>query len=149
MADYRRDEAIIRRIIDHFSSLIHDVYTILAAKSTWKSRTLSLRKVILLSFGKKKTFKYSTFSSYGGFTMDYRTQITEFIINNFLLGDQNRLKNDTSFLDSGIIDSTGILEVITFLEQTFGVKVNDDELLPENLDSVDNIVGFIASKKKV
>ncbi len=79
--------------------------------------------------------------------MDYAEQISNFVVNNFLFGDRSRLQNDTSFLDSGIIDSTGILEVITFMEETFGTKVNDDELLPENLDSVDNIVSFIAKKK--
>lgn len=78
--------------------------------------------------------------------MSHAEQIREFIINNFLFGDRSRLQNDTSFLESGIIDSTGILEVITFLETTFEIKVNDDELLPENLDSIDNIVGFLTRK---
>lgn len=81
--------------------------------------------------------------------MNLSEQIREFIINNFLFGDQGELTNDTSFLDSGIIDSTGILEVITFLEETFEISVNDDELLPENLDTVKNIVRFIEQKKNV
>lgn len=81
--------------------------------------------------------------------MNLSEQIREFIINDFLFGDQGELTNDTSFLDSGIIDSTGILEVITFLEETFEISVNDDELLPENLDTVNNIVRFIVQKKNV
>jgi len=79
--------------------------------------------------------------------MDRRTQIKDFIIKNFLLGDRNRIQDDTSFLENGIIDSTGILEVINFIEQTYGIKINDDELLPENLDSITNIINFIARKK--
>ncbi len=79
--------------------------------------------------------------------MGLSEQIKQFIINNFLFGDASRLTEDTSFLDSGIIDSTGILEVITFLEDTFGITVNDDELLPENLDSINNLVRFIKTKK--
>lgn len=78
--------------------------------------------------------------------MDNAEKIKEFVVNNFLFGDRSRLHNDTSFLESGIIDSTGILEVITFLEASFGIRVNDDELLPENLDSVDNIVRFLGRK---
>ena len=78
--------------------------------------------------------------------MSHAEQIREFVVNNFLFGDGSRLQNDTSFLESGIIDSTGILEVITYMEETFGIKVNDDELLPENLDSIDNIVGFLDRK---
>ena len=78
--------------------------------------------------------------------MSHAEQIREFVVNNFLFGDGSRLQNDTSFLESGIIDSTGILEVITYMEETFGIKVNDDELLPENLDSIDNIVGFLGRK---
>ena len=79
--------------------------------------------------------------------MNYAEQVRNFAVSNFLFGDQSKLQDETSFLDSGIIDSTGILEVITFLEETFEIKVNDDELLPENLDSVNNIVRFIAKKK--
>jgi len=79
--------------------------------------------------------------------MDRSAEISEFIVNNFLFGDGSSLKNDTSFLENGIIDSTGILEVITFIEETFDIKVEDNELLPENLDSIDNLVRFIQIKK--
>jgi acyl carrier protein len=64
-----------------------------------------------------------------------------------MLGQASDDFNDnTSFLDNGIVDSTGILEVIGFLEETFGVKINDDEMMPTNLDSVSNISSFLTKK---
>ena len=56
------------------------------------------------------------------------------------------LGDESSFLENGIIDSTGIMEVIQFLETTFGIKVADDEMLPENLDSLANIGSFVIGK---
>ena len=78
--------------------------------------------------------------------MDFEPTIKNFIIENFLFGDGKNLKNDTSFLESGIIDSTGILELITFLEDTYEIKVEDDELIPENLDSLNRVVHFLERK---
>jgi len=52
-----------------------------------------------------------------------------------------------SLLEAGIIDSTGVLEIIEFLEKEFGIKVEDDEILPENLDSIERIAGFVARKR--
>lgn len=75
-----------------------------------------------------------------------REQIRSYIVENFLFGDDSDLDDSLSFLDSGMIDSTGILEVISFLEDTFPIKVNDDELVPENLDSIQNILGFLGRK---
>ena len=62
------------------------------------------------------------------------------------MGQNDTFGNTDSFLDKGIIDSTGVLEVIGFLEETFGIKVDDSEILPENLDSVRNIERFVSSK---
>jgi len=73
-------------------------------------------------------------------------QIRSYIVENFLFGDDKGLDDTTSFLESGIIDSTGILELISFLEESFEMKVNDDELVPENLDSITNLVKFISMK---
>lgn len=56
------------------------------------------------------------------------------------------LEDKTSFLESGIIDSTGVLELIEFLQQEFQIKILDHEMLPENLDSLDNIANFIVKK---
>lgn len=75
-----------------------------------------------------------------------KEKVREFVIENFLFGDSGALQDDTSFLEEGIIDSTGILELVTFLEDTFSISVNDDELIPENLDSLNNIAVYLAGK---
>lgn len=78
--------------------------------------------------------------------IEARERIRTYIVENFLFGDGRGLDDSTSFLDSGIIDSTGILELIGFLENAFAFKVADDELVPENLDSIDCLVRFMALK---
>lgn len=79
--------------------------------------------------------------------MSVEEKIRNFILDNFIFSDEeNSLANNESFLDKGVLDSTGILEVIFFLEEEFKIKVNDDELVPENLDSVDNITAFVNRK---
>lgn len=78
---------------------------------------------------------------------DNTQRIRDFIFENFLFdADQSALQNNTSFLEEGIIDSTGILEVIDWLEETFGMQVEDEEMIPGNLDSVDNLAAFIIKK---
>ncbi len=73
--------------------------------------------------------------------------LREYIVDNFLFGDTNfKFDDDTSFMDSGILDSTGILELITFVESTFDITIDDDEVLPENLDSLKNLEQFISKK---
>jgi acyl carrier protein len=79
-------------------------------------------------------------------TMKYTTEIRSYIVSNFLFGDESSLKDDTSFMESGILDSTGVLELVTFLESTYGVKVQDQEMVPENLDSVNRAAAFVARK---
>ena len=80
--------------------------------------------------------------------MSVEKKIREYILENYLFtDDQSALSSSDSFLEKGIIDSTGILEVIHFLEDEFKVRVEDDEMVPENLDSVDNIVQFVARKQ--
>ena len=79
--------------------------------------------------------------------MEINTAIRHFIIENFLFEEDENLKNDTSFLENGIIDSTGILELIMFVEETYGISVDDDEMVPENLDSISNITAFIQKKQ--
>jgi len=73
--------------------------------------------------------------------------IRNFIVERFLFGDDSQLHDDSSFLEQGIIDSTGVLEIVAHLEQEYGIKVEDDELLPENLDSLSNIRAFLERKK--
>jgi acyl carrier protein len=73
--------------------------------------------------------------------------IREFIVSNFMYGqDAATLGDGESFLDSGIIDSTGVLELVAFIEERFNVQVGDRELLPENLDSVQNVTRFVSTK---
>jgi acyl carrier protein len=73
-------------------------------------------------------------------------QTRDFIVDNFLYGDSGNLAHDTSFMVEGIIDSTGILELIGFLETTYQIKIADHEIVPENMDSLESIEKYLASK---
>jgi acyl carrier protein len=74
--------------------------------------------------------------------------IRNFIISNFMFGQGGEgLADDQSFLETGVIDSTGVLELIAFLEQQFGIAVEDQEVVPANLDSVAQLVSFVQRKK--
>lgn len=79
--------------------------------------------------------------------MTLKQQIRDFVISNFYVAEPAALEDQTSLLEHGIIDSTGVLEVIVFLESTFGISVDDSELLPENLDSIERIAAFVERKK--
>lgn len=79
--------------------------------------------------------------------MDIKEQIRTFITSNFYVADPSALDDNASLLDKGIIDSTGVLEVIFFIEETFGITIEDSEMLPENLDSIERISKFVARKK--
>lgn len=81
--------------------------------------------------------------------MEIDVTIRKFIIENFLFDEDDNLRRDTSFLESGIIDSTGILELVTFLEETFGITVEDEELIPENLDSINSVEQYVEKKLSV
>ncbi|AJE03468.1 acyl carrier protein [Geobacter pickeringii] len=72
--------------------------------------------------------------------------IRQFIVRNFLFGEERELRPDTSFVEEGLVDSTGILELVAFVENEFGIEVRDEELVPENFDSIANIVAFLNSK---
>jgi acyl carrier protein len=80
--------------------------------------------------------------------MELQQQIRDFVATNFYVADPNSLEDRTSLLDQGIIDSTGVLEVILFIETTFGVTVEDSEMLPENLDSIERIASYVGRKKE-
>ena len=76
--------------------------------------------------------------------------IRTFIFENFLFdADESALKNDASFLEQGIIDSTGVLELVEWLEDEFDIQIDDEELIPENLDSVNLLAAFIEKKVTV
>jgi acyl carrier protein len=69
-----------------------------------------------------------------------------FVVDNYLFGRDEEIGDDASFLESGIIDSTGVLELVTFIEGAFGVQVGNEELTPEHLDSVSQVSAFVLSK---
>jgi acyl carrier protein len=73
-------------------------------------------------------------------------QVRAFVIQNYLFGRTDELNNYDSFLESGIIDSTGVLELVAYLESTYNIKIQDEELVPDNLDSIDNITRYLSSK---
>lgn len=71
-----------------------------------------------------------------------------FILENYLFtDDQSALADADSFLEKGVLDSTGIMEVVFFIEEQFGIKVEDEEMIPQNLDSIDHLVTFVERKK--
>ena len=78
--------------------------------------------------------------------LSVKSQIREFIVENFMFGSDEGLEDDTSFLDEGIIDSTGILELVDFLEEEFSIEIEDDDLVPENLDSLNNLYRYLNQK---
>jgi len=78
--------------------------------------------------------------------MNVEQEIRKFVIDNFLFGQEGELRNTDSFLESGIIDSTGVLELISFLEEHFGLKLSENELTPDNLDSIDKVAGLVAKR---
>lgn len=77
---------------------------------------------------------------------EIKDKVRGFLVDNFLFGTANGIEDDTSFLEAGILDSTGVMEVVAFLEQQFGIQVDDDELTPENLDSISSIGAFVSRK---
>ena len=79
--------------------------------------------------------------------MDHKTRIRQFVLSNFYVADASTLGDDLSLLDRGIIDSTGVLEVIGFLETEFAIQVLDEEMLPENLDSISRIADYVVRKQ--
>jgi acyl carrier protein len=74
--------------------------------------------------------------------------LRQFINENFLFGVDTDYGDDDSLLENGIIDSTGVLELITHLEGTYDIRLEDDELVPENLDSIANLTRFIHAKRE-
>ena len=78
---------------------------------------------------------------------DVQARVETFILDNLLLGDEDRMPAPSdSLITTGVIDSTGILELIEFLEQEFGIEVDDTETVPENLDGVERITAFVTRK---
>ena len=75
-------------------------------------------------------------------------ELRSFLAENFLLGEEFRgLPGSASLIEAGIIDSTGVLELVGFLEEAYEIEITDSELVPENLDSIDNVVRFVEAKR--
>ena len=77
---------------------------------------------------------------------EIRSKISAFITDNLLLGRPVDVAGSTSFLEAGIIDSTGVLELVQFLEETWGFSVRDEEMVPDNLDSLSKLESFVGRK---
>ncbi|HPI91974.1 MAG TPA: acyl carrier protein [Deltaproteobacteria bacterium] len=78
---------------------------------------------------------------------DVSAVVTQFIRENFIAGRSDvTIDPEVSLIESGIMDSTGVLELVEYLEATFDIKVEDEELVPENLETVNNIVTFLKTK---
>ena len=78
---------------------------------------------------------------------ELKNKIRTFVVENFLFGNNENLEDNTSFLEEGVIDSTGVLELVGFIEEEFAITVEDEELIPENLDSINNVTAYLERKK--
>lgn len=78
---------------------------------------------------------------------EIRREVREYIVSSFYVPDPAALADSASLIQTGIIDSTGVLEMVAFLESTFGVKIDDEEMLAENLDSIARVAAFVCRKK--
>ncbi len=80
--------------------------------------------------------------------MSVQARMKQFIVENFYLSDPEELREGTELVSSGLVDSTGMLEVIAFIESEFGIRIADQEMIPENLDSIARIAAFVARKRQ-
>lgn len=78
---------------------------------------------------------------------DVKGQVRKFLLDNFVMGGDVEIRDETSFMEGHILDSTGFIELITYIEETFAVKVEDEEMVPENFDSLRNIEAYVARKR--
>lgn len=79
-------------------------------------------------------------------TTDIQSEIYQFIVNNFMFGQADGLKFDESLLQRGVIDSTGVLELVSYLQDNFNITVEDNEIVPANLETVQGIVAYVGKK---
>ena len=78
--------------------------------------------------------------------MAFKDEVKSFIEDNFMIDFSPDFTSEDSFLENGIIDSTGVLELVGLVEEKFGFQVQDEDLVPENLDSIDNLVSYVERK---
>jgi acyl carrier protein len=80
--------------------------------------------------------------------MSIQDDIRSFVIDTFLFGEDDGLKDDSSFLEEGIVDSTGIMQLVSYLQEQYLVSIEDEELIPDNLDSIQRVTTFIEEKRR-
>jgi acyl carrier protein len=78
---------------------------------------------------------------------DVIAEVRKFLLDNFVMGGDVKIADDTSFMEQHILDSTGFIELITYIEDEFDVKVGDEEMVPENFDSLRNIRAYLERKR--
>ena len=78
---------------------------------------------------------------------DIQPEIYDFVLENFLFGKADGLSSDDSLVGKGVIDSTGVLELVSFIQQRFGIRMEDQEVIPDNLDSIAKLVAFVTRKR--
>jgi len=79
-------------------------------------------------------------------TIDIQRDIHSFIVDNFLYGQSIGLGCDDSLIHKGVIDSTGVLELVSFLQERYDITVEDEEIIPDNLDSITNVANYVSNK---
>lgn len=79
-------------------------------------------------------------------TVEIGYEIRDFVVTNFLFGKGDDLRDEESLLENGVIDSTGVLELVSYLQERFDMRIEDDEIVPANLDSISNLVDFVGRK---
>jgi acyl carrier protein len=80
--------------------------------------------------------------------MSMQQDIREYIVDTFLFGEDGGLQDDSSFLEEGIVDSTGIMQLVSYLQEQYRITIEDEELIPDNLDSIRKVMAFVAAKKQ-
>ena len=78
---------------------------------------------------------------------ELRQQLRSFIVEHFLFGEDNGMADNASLLEQGVLDSTGVMELVSHLENAYGFKVDNDEVIPENLDSIESLAKFVERKQ--
>ena len=80
--------------------------------------------------------------------MSIKDDIRGFVVDTFLFGEDDGLQDDSSFLEEGIVDSTGIMQLVAYLQEQYRVAIEDEELIPDNLDSIGRVATFIEEKMR-
>lgn len=81
--------------------------------------------------------------------MEIKQQIRAFIVENFYVPETADLSDDTSLIETGVVDSTGVLELVAFLEREFGISVSDRDILPSNLDTIERMTAFVMRQQAI